>query len=59
MIKKDQYLIGPLSGVDFMLGHSLFMSHKLGCVDVELKNIHAYIDLLNSREAFRLAINTK
>ena len=59
ILKKDQYLIGPLSGVDFMLGHALFMSHKLGCVDVELKNIHAYIDLLNSREAFRLAINTK
>ncbi len=58
IIRKDQFLIGPLSGVDFMLGHSLFMSKKLGCVDENLENIHSYISLLNSRESFSSAVNT-
>ena len=58
ILKEGQFLIGPLSGVDFMLGHSLFMSNKLGCVDQNLENIHSYINLLNSREAFSAAINT-
>ncbi len=58
ILEKNQFLIGPLSGVDFMLGHSLFMSNKLGCVDNELQNIHEYLDLLNARDSFRIAINT-
>lgn len=58
IIKKGQFIIGPLSGVDFMLGHSLFMSNKLGCVDKELHNIHSYLEILNSREPFQTAVNT-
>ena len=58
VIKKEQFIIGPMSGVDFMLGHSLFMSNKLGCVDEELANIHSYLELLNSRESFRIAVDT-
>ena len=41
-----------------MLGHSLFMSNKLGCVDKELHNIHSYLEILNSREPFQTAVNT-
>ena len=44
---KINFLIGEkISGVDFMLGHSLYMANKLGCVKEELANIHRYIKLL-------------
>ncbi|MDC0651837.1 glutathione S-transferase family protein [Alphaproteobacteria bacterium] len=58
LLSENEYLIGTFSGADFMLGHSLFMSNKLGCVTEEMGNIIRYVNLLNSRSAFTKAINT-
>ena len=58
LLSENEYLIGTFSGADFMLGHSLFMSNKLGCVTEEMDNIIRYVNLLNSRSAFTKAINT-
>ena len=57
-IKKNKYLIDKFSGVDFMLGHSLYMSNKLKCVPDEMINIKNYLNLIIEREAFQKAINT-
>ena len=35
LLEKNKYLIDKFSGVDFMLGHSLYMSNKLKCVPDE------------------------
>ena len=58
LLSDNEYLIDTFSGVDFMLGHALYMSNKLGCVSEEMNNIIRYINLLNSRKAFIKAINT-
>lgn len=58
LLSDNEYLIDTFSGVDFMLGHALYMSNKLGCVSEEMNNIIRYIKLLNSRKAFNKAINT-
>tara|TARA_B100001057_G_scaffold409886_1_gene424764 strand:- start:423 stop:1031 length:609 start_codon:yes stop_codon:yes gene_type:complete len=58
LLEKNKYLIDKFSGVDFMLGHSLFMSNKLKCVPDELKNIKRYLGFISEREAFQKAINT-
>ena len=58
LLSDNEYLIDTFSGVDFMLGHALYMSNKLGCVNEEMDNIIRYIKLLNSRKAFVKAINT-
>ncbi|MAH89244.1 MAG: glutathione S-transferase [Pelagibacterales bacterium] len=58
LLEKNKYLIDKFSGVDFMLGHSLFMSNKLKCVSDEFKNIKRYLNLISEREAFQKAINT-
>ena len=58
LLSQNEYLIGELSGVDFMLGHALFMSNNLKCIDDNMIDIHRYIDLIKSREAFQKAINT-
>ena len=58
LLSDNEYLIGTFSGADFMLGHALYMSNKLGCVNEEMDNIIRYIKLLNSRKAFVKAINT-
>ena len=47
-----EYLIGDFSAVDIMLGHSVFMSNKVGCVPDEMTNVKAYIERLKSRPAF-------
>ena len=57
LLEKNKYLINKFSGVDFMLGHSLFMSNKLNCVSDELKNIKRYLNLISERESFQKAIN--
>ncbi len=41
-----------------MLGHSVFMSNRLGCVDDTMSNIKSYIANLESRPAFQKAIAT-
>ena len=59
ILSQNKFLIGEkISGVDFMLGHSLYMSNKLECVNEDLVNIHRYIKLINSLESFKKAINT-
>ena len=58
LLDKNQYLIDKFSGVDFMLGHSLYMSNKLKCISDEMININRYLNLINEREAFQKAINT-
>ena len=58
LLENNKYLIDKFSGVDFMLGHSLFMSNKLKCVSDEMKNIKRYLNLISEREAFQKAIKT-
>ena len=58
LLENNEYLIGKLSGVDFMLGHALYMSNRLGCVDDNLEHIKRYLSLINKNIAFQKAINT-
>ena len=58
LLEKNKYLIDKFSGVDFMLGHSLYMSNKLKCITDEMVNIKSYLNLISEREAFQKAINT-
>ena len=58
LLENNKYLIGKFSGVDFMLGHSLYMSNKLKCVSDEMINIKNYLNLIIKREAFQKAINS-
>ena len=58
LLEKNKYLIDKFSGVDFMLGHSLYMSNKLKCVPDEMINIKNYLNLISEREAFQKAINS-
>ena len=58
LLENNKYLIGNLSGVDFMLGHSLYMSNKLGCVNEDMKNISRYLSLIAESIAFQKAIQT-
>jgi glutathione S-transferase len=58
LLENNKYLIDKFSGVDFMLGHSLFMSNKLNCVSNDMVNIHRYLELINTRAAFEKAIKT-
>lgn len=53
-----EYLLGNLSGVDFMLGHACYMSRKLGCMPESLTHLHAYVNRLEARPAFDKAIKT-
>jgi len=52
------YMIGDLSGVDFMLGHACFMARRLGCVPEHMTHLHAYVKRLEARPAFDKGINT-
>ena len=58
LLENNKYLIGKFSGVDFMLGHSLYMSNKLKSVSDEMINIKRYLSLIGERKAFQKAINT-
>ena len=51
------YLIGDFSAADIMLGHSCFMSNRLGCVPDEMTNLKAYVARIAERPAFEKAIN--
>ena len=59
LLEKNKYLIGPFSGVDFMLGHALYMSNRLNCVNDDMKNIKRYLELINTLDSFQKAINVK
>ena len=57
-ISGREYIIGDFSSADIMIGHACFMSRRLGCIDENLTNIHGYIDRIQERPGFQLAINT-
>ena len=50
------YLIGDFSAADIMLGHSVFMSNRSGCVTDEMTNIKGYIERIEQRPAFQKAM---
>ena len=50
-----EYLIGPFSAADIMLGHSIVMSDRMNCVTDEMTNLKAYIERLKARPAFQKA----
>jgi len=49
--------IGAFSAADIMLGHSIYMSHTLGCIGEDMPNLRAYVKRIESRPAFETAIN--
>lgn len=52
-----EYLIGAFSAADIMLGHSVFMSDRMGgCVSDEMTALKAYIGRIAARPAFQTAI---
>ena len=58
-LEGKDYLIGEFSAADIMLGHSCFMSNRLGCVSDEMSNIKSYVERIESRPAFKKAIETQ
>jgi len=50
------YLIGEFSAADVMLGHSMFMGNRLGCVTDEMANIKDYVKRIEQRPAFQKAM---
>lgn len=55
-LEGREYLVGPFTAADIMLGHSLFMANRLGQVSDELENLKGYIQRIESRPAFQKAI---
>ena len=55
-LEGNDYLIGDFSAADVMLGHSCFMSNRLGCVNEEMKNLKSYVERITERPAFKTAI---
>jgi glutathione S-transferase len=53
-----EFMIGALSGVDFMLGHACYMARHLGCMPEDMANLHAYVKRLEARPAFDKGIKT-
>ena len=59
LLSENKFLISDkVSGVDFMLGHALFMSDSLKCVSNDMKNIKRYLELIKNQEAFKKALNS-
>ena len=56
-LAEREYLIGDFSAADIMLGHACFMSNRLGCVNAEMLNMKSYVENINKRPAFQIAIN--
>ena len=54
-LAEREYLIGDFSAVDIMLGHSVCMSNRIGCVSDELTNIKGYVERIYQRPAFQKA----
>ena len=57
-LEGREYMIGDLSGADFMIGHASFMSRRLGCVPEEMTHLHGYVERLEARPAFVKGIET-
>ena len=53
----NDYMVGELSGVDFMLGHACYMARRLGCVPAEMTHLLAYVQRLEARPAFAKGIS--
>ena len=56
-LAEREYLIGDFSAADIMLGHACFMSNRLGYVNEEMLNMKSYVENINKRPAFQIAIN--
>ena len=56
-LEGNDYLIGDFSAADIMLGHSCFMSNRLGCVTEEMTNLKGYVQRITERPAFKTAID--
>ena len=41
-----------------MLGHSIYVSNRVGCVTDEMTNIKGYIERIEQRPAFQKAISS-
>lgn len=57
-MEGHDYVIGDLSGADFMIGHASFMSRRLGCMPEDMSQLHAYVKRLEGRPAFMKGITT-
>lgn len=55
-LEGKDYLIGDFSAADVMLGHACFMANRNGCVSHEMNNMRRYISNIESRSAFKKAI---
>ena len=55
-LEGKNYLIGNFSAADVMLGHACFMANRNGCVSDEMNNMRKYISNIESRSAFKKAI---
>lgn len=58
VLEGREYLLGEFSGVDFMVGHSCYMSRRIGSMSPDLANLNAYIDRIEARPAFSKAVST-
>ncbi|MEP0068641.1 glutathione S-transferase family protein [Pyruvatibacter sp.] len=56
-LEGRDYLIGDFSGADIMLGHSIFMANRMGCITDDMPNLKAYVARIAARPAFDKAIN--
>ncbi len=57
-LEGREYLVGPFTAADIMLGHALFMANRLGQVSDEMKNLKGYIKGIQGRPAFQKAMQT-
>ena len=55
-LEGKDYLIGNFSAADIMLGHSCYMSNRLGCLTEEMSNLKGYVERISERPAFKTAI---
>lgn len=53
---EKEYLAGDFSAADIMLGHSIYMSNRLGCVTDDMDKLKAYIERVEQRPAFQKAM---
>jgi len=53
---EKEYLAGDFSAADIMLGHSIYMSNRLGCVTDDMDKLKAYVERVEQRPAFQKAM---
>jgi glutathione S-transferase len=51
-----EFILGELSGADFMLGHACYMARQIGCMPGEMTHLQAYVKRVEARPAFQKAI---